>query len=72
MDNEFIISILIQISAATEYLNCVYTEVELVCGKEAALWQEGFDDTLIQPILKLVGCQLGTGHEIVSIEIKSY
>ena len=52
-------NILLKISAATEYLNCVYTEVELICGKEAALWQEGFDDTLIQPILQLVGCQLG-------------
>ena len=60
---------LIKFSAATEYLNCVYTEVELVCGKEAALWQEGFDDTLIQPLLKLVGCQLGTGQAKFSLDL---
>ncbi len=37
----------------------MYTEVERFCGKEAAEWQEGFDDVLIQPLLQLAGCQTG-------------
>ena len=38
----------------------MYTEVQRFCGAEAADWQKGFDDVLIQPILKLVGCRKGT------------
>ena len=44
-------------SSANDYLGCVYTEVHRTCNREAADWQRGFDDVLIQPLLRLVGCE---------------
>lgn len=49
----------VNFSYANTYLECVYTEVHRFCGVQAAEWQKGFDDILIQRILRVIGCKKG-------------
>lgn len=44
---------------AKDYLNCIKSDVEEHCGKEAADWQHTVNAKAVKPVLRTIDCKLG-------------